>query len=914
MSNSSESESRHRRRSESYSSDYSPRPRRSRWDEKPTVVSTLIDTNEKPDATPALISNDIGIQNKIESLPDVKPGERAFFEDALIQRDESELSSEERKKIQLKRLLLRIKNGTPAMRKQALRQLTERTKEFGAEVLFEQILPLLMSITLEQQERHILVKVVNRIIFKLDSLVRPFTAKLLVVITPLLDDADFIARVEGREIISNLAKAAGLQTMIAAMRPDIDSPEESIRNTTARAFSVVAAAIGIPSLLPFLKAVCGSKKSWYARHTGLKCIQQIAILMGCSVLPHLSALVAIVFPRLNDIEANITKFAALAIAALAEASYPYGGDVLEQTLEPIIEGCKRMRGRLLASYIKAAGQVISVVDEEIAAKYGWEIIRVVVREFKTSDEEMKKIVLKVIRQCLNVEIIGKETSKNNIAERFFESFWHRRNSVDKKLSKEVIETALLLSQKMGAKYILEKIVVFLKDENEPFRKMTLKAMEKVIQQFGIYEIDEDLEKRIFDGLTFAFIEQTSGDENAQALQSISFIMNCFSERVVPYLEAFSENIKWRFHNKSPKIRQCAVEILGNICGLYIKCNQKPTLIDLCEILYELLGESNTEVLASTMITLKEIISLCNLEEIRPSISDLVPGLTPILRNTNERIEEACIGLIGIIAKKSADTGAEMVHLKEWMRICHELLDAFKAHKKSIRRATVDTFGDIAKAIGPQEVLIMLLNNLKVLDRQLRVCTTIAIAVVADSCAPFTVIPSLMNEYRMPDINIKTGVLKAFAFLFEYIGEKSKDYIYPVIPLLCDALAEKDAVHRQTACTVVKFISLGIYGLGCEDALIHMLNYVWPNIFETSPHVINATLEALEGIRVSLGVLVLMQYVLQGLFHPARHVREPYWRVYNNMYIGNQDGLVAAYPVLEDDEYNMNRRYELEILL
>jgi hypothetical protein len=35
-----------------------------------------------------------------------------------------------------------------------------------------------------------------------------------------------------------------------------------VRNTTARAFSVVASGLGIPALLPFLMAVCQSKKSW----------------------------------------------------------------------------------------------------------------------------------------------------------------------------------------------------------------------------------------------------------------------------------------------------------------------------------------------------------------------------------------------------------------------------------------------------------------------------------------------------------------------------------------------------------------------------------------------------------------------------------------------------------------------------
>lgn len=92
--------------------------------------------------------------------------------------------------------------------------------------------------------------------------------QILVVIEPLLIDEDYYARVEGREIISNLAKAAGLATMISTMRPDIDNMDEYVRNTTARAFAVVASALGIPSLLPFLKAVCHSKKSWQARHTG----------------------------------------------------------------------------------------------------------------------------------------------------------------------------------------------------------------------------------------------------------------------------------------------------------------------------------------------------------------------------------------------------------------------------------------------------------------------------------------------------------------------------------------------------------------------------------------------------------------------------------------------------------------------
>jgi len=55
-----------------------------------------------------------------------------------------------------------VKNGTPPQRKSALRQLTDKAVDFGPKALFDQILPLLMQPTLEDQERHLLVKVIDR--------------------------------------------------------------------------------------------------------------------------------------------------------------------------------------------------------------------------------------------------------------------------------------------------------------------------------------------------------------------------------------------------------------------------------------------------------------------------------------------------------------------------------------------------------------------------------------------------------------------------------------------------------------------------------------------------------------------------------------------------------------------------------
>ncbi|KAJ4847146.1 Splicing factor 3B subunit 1 [Turnera subulata] len=831
-------------------------------------------------------------------LPFMKPEDYQYFGVLLNEEEEEELSPDEQKERKIMKLLLKVKNGTPPQRKTALRQLTDKAREFGAGPLFNRILPLLMQPTLEDQERHLLVKVIDRVLYKLDELVRPYVHKILVVIEPLLIDEDYYARVEGREIISNLSKAAGLATMIAAMRPDIDNIDEYVRNTTARAFSVVASALGIPALLPFLKAVCQSKKSWQARHTGIKIVQQIAILIGCAVLPHLKSLVEIIEHGLNDENQKVRTITALSLAALAEAAAPYGIESFDSVLKPLWKGIRSHRGKVLAAFLKAIGFIIPLMDAMYASYYTKEVMFILIREFQSPDEEMKKIVLKVVKQCVSTEGVEADYIRSDILPEFFKNFWVRRMALDRRNYKQLVETTVEMANKVGVKDIVGRVVEDLKDESEPYRRMVMETIEKVVANLGASDIDARLEELLIDGILYAFQEQTSDDANVM-LNGFGAVVNALGQRVKPYLPQICGTIKWRLNNKSAKVRQQAADLISRIAVVMKQCHEEQLMGHLGVVLYEYLGEEYPEVLGSILGALKAIVNVIGMTKMTPPIKDLLPRLTPILKNRHEKVQENCIDLVGRIA----DRGAEFVPAREWMRICFELLEMLKAHKKGIRRATVNTFGYIAKAIGPQDVLATLLNNLKVQERQNRVCTTVAIAIVAETCSPFTVLPALMNEYRVPELNVQNGVLKSLSFLFEYIGEMGKDYIYAVTPLLEDALMDRDLVHRQTAASAVKHMALGVAGLGCEDALVHLLNYVWPNIFETSPHVINAVMEAIEGMRVALGAAVVLNYCLQGLFHPARKVREVYWKIYNSLYIGAQDALVAAYPTLEDEGKN-----------
>lgn len=53
----------------------------------------------------------------------------------------------------------------------------------------------------------------------------------------------------------------------------------------------------------------------------------------------------------------------------------------------------------------------------------------------------------------------------------------------------------------------------------------------------------------------------------------------------------------------------------------------------------------------------------------------------------------------------------------------------------------------------------------------------------------------------------------------------------------------------------------------------------------------------------LGPGVIMNHLIQGLFHPARKLRTAYWKAYNNMYMAQSDALVPFMPNIPNADPN-----------
>ena len=121
------------------------------------------------------------------------------------------------------------------------------------------------------------------------------------------------------------------------------------------------------------------------------------------------------------------------------------------------------------------------------------------------------------------------------------------------------------------------------------------------------------------------------------------------------------------------------------------------------------------------------------------------------------------------------------------------------------------------------------------------------------------------------------------------------------------MVDRDVVHRQIGCQIIKNLSQNVVGFGKEEQLIHMLNLVWPNLFESS-HVAESVFEAIEALALSLGCGLLLEYLLQGLFHPARRIRQVYWKIYNGLYITGQDDMVPYYPIIENEDKHIYKSH------
>jgi splicing factor 3B subunit 1 len=296
------------------------------------------------------------------------------------------------------------------------------------------------------------------------------------------------------------------------------------------------------------------------------------------------------------------------------------------------------------------------MEENYASHYTKIVMPILLREFSNPDEEMKRIVLRVIKQCVATVGVEPEYIRTEILPEFFKNFWIRRMALDRRNYAQVVETTLELANRVGCSVIVERIVDDLKDDSEPYRRMVMETIKKVLENLGSADIDSKLEERLIDGILYAFQEQAvdasltgnNGNEGQVMLDGFGVVVNSLGERCKPYLKQIVGTIKWRLNNKAAAVRLQAADLIGRIAVVMKACGEDQLMGHLGVVLYEYLGEEFPEVLGSILGALRAIVSVIGMTKMTPPIRDLLPRLTPILRNRHEKVQENCIDLVRII--------------------------------------------------------------------------------------------------------------------------------------------------------------------------------------------------------------------------------------------------------------------------
>ena len=104
---------------------------------------------------------------------------------------------------------------------------------------------------------------------------------------------------------------------------------------------------------------------------------------------------------------------------------------------------------------------------------------------------MKKIVLKVVKQCAATKGVTPQYIKHDILPEFFEWFRVRRMTLDRRNYRQVVEATVELAQKAGVSEIVGRIVNDLKDEAKPYQKM--ETITKVVAMLRASDNDERFE-------------------------------------------------------------------------------------------------------------------------------------------------------------------------------------------------------------------------------------------------------------------------------------------------------------------------------------------------------------------------------------------------------------------------------------
>lgn len=919
--------------------------------------------------------------------PDLPP---LNIEDALVFRllieyrntPDSDIPAEHIKKVQVLRSLLRFKNGKPPQRKAGTRDLINRAKVYyTAEDLVGPIVGLWRSdgILQDDLDRHRVVKLLGLVVLQFRGALQSAQVRqVLMLVQPMLSDADPFAREEGREILAALVKAAGLEEMVLAVRHEIDDERTSVRSAAAQTIALVAETLGVEPLLRLIGVLCRSKKNTQTRETGGRIVSLIAqSRVGVTCRRYLPELVSSITELLRTDSPSLKISAAVALQHLADASRPVGYEAFVPSLNLVRDAMRSAaQGKQASFFLRCLASIVVLMPPREAYEQAVALSDPLQRAFASPDEDVRRVALVTVDHLLSCEgAVTPEFLHSQLLMGFL-SMWTPESFVERKTGSMLLKTTAHFAKRIAGRYILATLRERLEQDApqmEPghyFVRSLCHGVKMVAEVAALDDVPDEELRSTFDALLDA-LNRDRGAVGGATSPWLEDTIGVFCEKAAHRFAALAPKliriISQRLGDKKLGVRRQAAELLSRTAktiGFYSRGSiesLRDAWTDLDErIVREHNAVADTDgnntgsinnnsksnsssapvTAASTVASgLKACTVLLDawctspgrenqmrvITEAAEHVTKLFSAVqaalkSPAIRNDDmvqERCVRAVLGVVALCEREIAVARPEDL----FTVAVDSLLMLLHAKRRSNRSLTAQAFGRVANLIGPLHIIKQLIDKgIRKEDQRLRLCASVALAVVAKSCRPFVVIPFLVYEYEQckgtdSALTVQHAVLKCLRFLFEHIAgdDDAVQCVYAVLPLLERALTERFLQHRRMACEAVREMMLACAGgVDAEGTLrpvwVHLMNFVMPTLLEPigaagkeNKKAVSVVVECVEAAQLVLPPGQVLQLLVQGMFHPKRAVRDIYWSTYNILAIRAGEAMVPCCPAVADED-------------
>lgn len=760
-------------------------------------------------------------------LPEIREDERDFFMPIFNSRDEVEAK--------IYRNLLLVKSGDRKMSKHGKKMLLRTGLD--VDTVLEKTILMVMSLELEVGEKLKIIDVMQHILESVDVEEIRYVREVLFVLSSY---AYFYPLRRPAVTALSLIHKKGLEFVVEKIERDFSSREAHIREMVGKTVATCVSYFGTKKMdVLFKRLVCDPRNE--AKKAFMKSVVYTCNLVGRAVVSGVAMMLDLLRRLLLDRNRFVRIDAANTISAMFSLMKPPRTTQTNEVFTVLMDGITRSQSIEFHPFL-AAMSYLCIGDSSLS-ETTFTILM--------SSENRGISELKVFERICNYVDSNKTRDYFISAIEAIFSFTETHRGLVMNICIEMVR------DKKTASVVLKQY------ENSSNVSVVSEIFSKVLT---LDFEKEDVERY------YANIRSAIGhDDTTVGVVDLLVDRKFLEPRFISYI--LEDSMKF-IRNSHAEVRIRGLRVISKIARML----DVRDLVYCGSILFENMNGADQTTLTFVLMAIHSVYNSHRFKH----ASELVPNILPILRSKENKVVEAGIVLLHAICMNSPDE-CEKINRREWLRISYELVDSLSFCSRRMRKMVVGSLGYISRIVGPQEILNILMDILESEDKQQRTGASLAISALGEHNELFSILPTLLTDYSIPNALTQQGILRAMIHVFQRTSPVSTNYIYSVLPMVEDAIMDEDPGYRSLGLTLIKHIVLGYRTPRIDTELIlHMLNLVWMNILDFTPFIRSSFDECMEAFVTVLSSQVMYRYVLQGLFHPAKAVRERYQDVFEIM--------------------------------